>query len=800
MLCCGAQCDTDEPAMASDAVGEGITVEAVSQLGMQEQGFGAEAWNQHEVAVQKSFTSRRGAGQMSTREDMDEAATGEMGAVDGTTVRSKFKNKDVGRLSFAADPALLKYDSSPKDWVKLPDEALSWDPLRKMCCMFLLFPGGENSYFDTVMGAVIVFNVFIMIMETDETAACPLPTEESDKCVSHWIVISNYILLGFYTLEVALRLYVERRKFIRSRWNLLDSIIVFCGLVGVILQDVNEFKRVNILRLLRVARVIRVAKILKRFPTLMSMIGGFVGAMLAMWWGLVLIIILLVMWSLLTVELVYPAVKTLQAQGVPPFNDPEDYCNVAFSTVTRSTFTFFQNLVAGDSWGYCARPIVDEEWITFAVFAGSLVTVQLGFTNLVLAVIVDAANEARDHNKEEERKKEAEKEAASFALWYEVMRSLDADNSGSISADELLMGYQNDTVKDTLSRLHITETDLMELFRLMDTDGSGQLGYTEFVESFHRAQNQDARMYMMFMSLRIQRMEVQFREEMKNEFAELKKLARSSPTWVGQSTPKSLSPKSPATRTLEPEMRFHAAPPTPRLPQSPTTVSGVVAEDDLDAADIAEEQGTNVPERTSCVRASRTFQHDARHAAAPAPPTAAAFSPVAGGAVEGRGSQPAAAMVGDGYGAMAQEFREMRRSLEQRLDALAAEAAGSSERLARQGALLEALHSTTPPPPPAKGPEHRPRRPAPMNTPKVSGDGSPEVGCGSRASSASPSGGAHCGHSPSVWSTSRMDEAAAVAAVGEALPDSGEQLRSSGGGSRGGSRFLNFGAAGRPRR
>lgn len=350
-----------------------------------------------------------------------------------------------------------------------PDPTEGWAPARRFVYRLLAgdIPKKDWNLFDTVMGAIIVFNVLVMIIETDQGADCD--AEMAEDCVEPWIGISNMCLLIIYTVESAMRIYVERRNFYTSRWNLLDITIVFCGWVGVVLQDVEELRRVSILRLLRVARVIRVAKFLKRAPTLMQMIGGFVGAMQAMFWGLILILVLIVAWSLLAVELVYPESKKLDLSE-------DDMCKYAFSTVMRSTLTFFQTLVAGDSWGACSLGIIHVAPHLFLLFALSLVTVQLGFTNLVLAVIVDKANEARDLSKEEAALKKQREESKSVRAWRQVMKSMDEDGNGTLSAQELMEGYmKKPSVRSMLDAMHVRRKDLSELFRLMDMDNSKDL-------------------------------------------------------------------------------------------------------------------------------------------------------------------------------------------------------------------------------------------------------------------------------------------------------------------------------------
>merc|ERR1711959_43308 len=104
------------------------------------------------------------------------------------------------------------------------------------------------------------------------------------------------------------------------------------------------------------------------------MVHGFASAMMSMFWGFVMMVLLLTIWSILTVELLHP-------MNVDLDHTETAYCREAFSSVADCTLLFFQTVVAGDSWGLCVLPLVKEHPLSFAVFAGVLFTVQIGFTN-----------------------------------------------------------------------------------------------------------------------------------------------------------------------------------------------------------------------------------------------------------------------------------------------------------------------------------------------------------------------------------------------------------------------------------
>ena len=92
--------------------------------------------------------------------------------------------------------------------------------------------------------------------------------------------------------------------------------------------------------------------------------------------------------------------------GRPRRERPEDvneFCLAAFSSIFEAIVIYFQTLVAGDSWGQCMIPIVHHHPWTILFFAAALITVTLGFMNLILAVIVDNATKAREGDQEEPR-------------------------------------------------------------------------------------------------------------------------------------------------------------------------------------------------------------------------------------------------------------------------------------------------------------------------------------------------------------------------------------------------------------
>merc|ERR1719329_1239280 len=105
--------------------------------------------------------------------------------------------------------------------------------------------------------------------------------------------------------------------------------------------------------------------------------------MRTLFWTVILTFLLLTMWSLVIVELVHPMVQELVeddpgCEAIAPWS-------LAFSSVMRSNLTLFQTIVAGDSWGRLAVPIiVAHPWTAF-LFLSALLSIVFGVLNLIVA-------------------------------------------------------------------------------------------------------------------------------------------------------------------------------------------------------------------------------------------------------------------------------------------------------------------------------------------------------------------------------------------------------------------------------
>jgi len=348
-----------------------------------------------------------------------------------------------------------------------------------------------SSKYDVMMCAIIVFNLAIIVYETDYEAQCyPKYSSDPSACPLHLnptssIRIINMILLSFYTLEALLRLFVERGQYLYSKWNWIDVIVVIAGWTGQLIGGTQ----LQFLRIVRVARLTRAFRALLAIRELYLLLNGIVSSIKAIFWGTILIFVMLVGYGILLVYWVHPVNSKISY-----FQCEE--CTLAFRSVWYSVLTLFKQLVAGDTW-VMSFPLFEERlWFSFLIM-GIIVSISIAALNLILTVVVEMANEARENNIRDQAHQKASQNAETRMALMKICSQMDRDGSGTLTTEELLGAYAiSAEFRDIMTMMDVQQSEIESIFKMLDSDGSGVLDYEEFCDELIELQSQDARMTM----------------------------------------------------------------------------------------------------------------------------------------------------------------------------------------------------------------------------------------------------------------------------------------------------------------
>eukprot|EP00929_Paragymnodinium_shiwhaense_P117454 TRINITY_DN8805_c0_g2_i1.p1 TRINITY_DN8805_c0_g2~~TRINITY_DN8805_c0_g2_i1.p1 ORF type:complete len:680 (+),score=127.03 TRINITY_DN8805_c0_g2_i1:121-2160(+) len=345
----------------------------------------------------------------------------------------------------------------------------------------------KNPYSDFIAGMIILVDFIAICRDTDAQAEGGHDGHAKDIMV---------VCFVFYCLELALRLFAHGARLFAIKSNILDVFVVGVSVFEYslqILSDLNGVSSLMILRMIRLCRLLRLLRVVKLFAgmkelrRLLQMIST---CAKTMFWSFLMAFLIMTMWSVLAVELIHPVAAGLAKEKM--WDDCER-CGRAFGSVMAANLTFIQTVMAGDSWGFLAVPIIEEAPLTAVIFCGVLLTLVYGVMQLITAVVVDSFADMQkmdinalvtDIDAEERIEKE---------LLASIFDKIDIDASGAVSYAELVEGARRvDDFRNWLRVMDVDASDLHKLFRIIDEDSSGEVELEEFIDALYRMKHAES--------------------------------------------------------------------------------------------------------------------------------------------------------------------------------------------------------------------------------------------------------------------------------------------------------------------
>jgi len=366
----------------------------------------------------------------------------------------------------------------------------------------------NQRYFETTMGAIIMINVVLIIYETDVDAQCypEVSWMEQGYNICPWnaskmsgIYEANLVLLVIYTLEAACRIYVERLRYFCAKWNLLDFFVVISGIMSEAVQGMSI--KVAWLRIFRIARLTRAFRVVLSIRELYLLMTGIWSSARALFFGTVLLFSMLLVWSIILVEFAHPVNAHIPYEGC-------ERCPKAFATVMSSVLTLFQQIITGDSWGLVSIPVIEASgiavWYVVPILVGIVVSVSLGVMNLILAVIVQSATEAREMDVEQRTKERIRETLRQKSEFLNLCKDMDKDGSGTITVQEMHNAWEeSEQFQTIMTLLDVGEDDINDIFSIFDVKGTGELDYKLFVDQLYQLKNVDQRMMLSIIKMKL---------------------------------------------------------------------------------------------------------------------------------------------------------------------------------------------------------------------------------------------------------------------------------------------------------
>jgi len=308
--------------------------------------------------------------------------------------------------------------------------------------------------------------------------------------------VDHSLLLLFYVTELIIRFGVYRLDFFKSRSNTFDLLIVLADIAvevaSAVDKDAFEHKRetnLSILRVVRCVKALRVLRMFLAFRELFLILNGLMSALKAILWATFLIGTLLTIVSIVVVEYIHPLNLILAKDGI--YNETLcPRCKHAFESVVMANLTFLQNVIAGFEETPVTVPLMERYPWTALVFIPLVLTLQLALLTLVVPVVCDAAQQSRLQDEHLSYAQRAEEMNSAKGRLLAVIQQMDRDNSGTLTKDELIHGFDTEPDFCVLMQLmDIGKGDMETVFSMLDSDGSGDVDYREWVTQINYMKN-----------------------------------------------------------------------------------------------------------------------------------------------------------------------------------------------------------------------------------------------------------------------------------------------------------------------
>eukprot|EP00929_Paragymnodinium_shiwhaense_P008667 TRINITY_DN11262_c0_g2_i2.p1 TRINITY_DN11262_c0_g2~~TRINITY_DN11262_c0_g2_i2.p1 ORF type:complete len:652 (+),score=79.38 TRINITY_DN11262_c0_g2_i2:212-2167(+) len=389
----------------------------------------------------------------------------------------------------------------------------------------------ESSFYQFFVAACTLFSVSLVAVETDMR----VDGQELGIVVR---MLGNFLVVVF-AVDLGLRLHLYQIHFFTNALNVLEACLVLLDVVLEFLTGIHSMLYVlGVLRILRFVRLGRILQTYSKTRELFLMIMGIVASARAFVFGVLLLLMTLTVFSILAVYFVRPVNRRLAEQGV--YGDCS-YCEDAFDNVMNSNLTFLTTIVAGDGWGRQAIPLIREDLACAVIVVGALLVVNLGLLNTIAAVIIDRQVQARADDVAYNSVVQADELQKSLRVLHNLFNQMDESGDDTLTADELHKFYDASPIfRSILNRLDIHKADIPVIFKMLDTDGTDDLTFAEFVNGLYRLKNENMHTLLIFtkhycesMFERVRSFSVMLEEHDKKADARFRKTLRLRPQSAG---------------------------------------------------------------------------------------------------------------------------------------------------------------------------------------------------------------------------------------------------------------------------
>lgn len=286
---------------------------------------------------------------------------------------------------------------------------------------------------------------------------------------------------AFFTAELLLRMLSLRCEFFVGpewKWNLFDLILAVCSLLDVLFAAAGiNLSFIRTFRLVRMLRSVRIIRVLRFFRQLRLLLLSVLHSIMPLMWSVVFLLLILFVFVVISLQAAEDYFAVANEGDVQAVEDIHKY----FGTLSKAWLTHYMAVSGGVSWVEQFDMLCRAHIAYGCAFVLYVLVMMLVVLNIVTGIFVSDAIEMAQNDRDLSAQTELEKNRIRFQDLHWLFKSLDTDQSGRLTLQELEVCTLMPDVTALFDALALDVSDATRFFKLLDVDGSGELEIDEFV-------------------------------------------------------------------------------------------------------------------------------------------------------------------------------------------------------------------------------------------------------------------------------------------------------------------------------
>lgn len=325
--------------------------------------------------------------------------------------------------------------------------------------------------FDCIIGLLIFANSGLIGWTTDYLAR-----RETD-ILPLWVKFLDNTFASVFGLELVLRMLALRKGFFVGqdyRWNLFDIVVFTSQIMESVTQEVMAgiSSIARMLRVLRLTRVVRIVRVIRLIGELRAIISSIVGSIRHVFWTIVLLFLLIYTFSIFLLQVVSNHKLQLLDEGASL--ESITLLDTLFPNLYEVILLVYQSISGGVDWSQVTGQLQE------AGLSASIVVLYVMYVAFVMFAIMNSVTGVFVEIATKRAKQDQDEFLCTLAC--RVLEQAGIEQGGAIDWEDFQYCVGCRDMEMYLEAIDVKYEDAAMLFHLLDSDRSGLITSTEFVD------------------------------------------------------------------------------------------------------------------------------------------------------------------------------------------------------------------------------------------------------------------------------------------------------------------------------